>query len=319
MNDNTYPVVSIHNLSRRFGTRMVVYRLSLTIPKGFIYGLLGPNGAGKSTTIKVLTGRIKTTSGTVRVFGLDPWTHRSLVNKNIGYLPENPTFYYDMTVLSYTKFMARLFGLSHHDALSRSREVLNRLGLGRLEEYRVGNLSQGQKQRLGFSCAILNDPDLLILDEPTANLDPEGRVYVMNLILSLRDEGKTILISSHILPEIERMCDYIGIISNGKLLISEKTTHLTRDVFDRDYKIISSDPERLLSELSSWDFIEKIQNEDNILKITISKGKFSDLWLKLPKFCADNNIELRTLAPVKDPLEKVFLSLVQSNIEGGSR
>ncbi|MHA1400609.1 MAG: ABC transporter ATP-binding protein [Candidatus Heimdallarchaeaceae archaeon] len=311
-------VVQVENLCRRFDTRMVVYRLSMSIPKGFIYGLLGPNGAGKSTTIKTITGRIKPTSGSVRVFGLNPWSNRRVINHRLGYLPESPRFYEDMRVLPYTTLMARLHGKKRKKATAKAREVLDRLGLGRMENHRVGSLSQGQKQRLGFACAILNDPELLILDEPTANLDPEGRVYVMELISNLRDEGKTILISSHILPEIERMCDYIGIISNGRLLTSQKTTKLIRDVFDQEYKIIVSEPEKMVKELEKWDIVESISSEENLITVTITPGSFSTLWLEIPKFCAKEGIELRTLAPVKDPLEKVFLSLVHTQ-GGGSQ
>ncbi|UJG39644.1 MAG: ABC transporter ATP-binding protein [Candidatus Heimdallarchaeum aukensis] len=305
-------IVQVKHLSRRFGSRMVVYNLSMNIPKGYIYGLLGPNGAGKSTTIKTLTGRIRPTSGNVRVFGLDPWTHRKLINFRLGYLPENPSFYQDMKVLSFTRLMARLYNFSRSEALSRARIVLDLLGLGRFEDYRVGNLSQGQKQRLGFACAILNEPEFLILDEPTANLDPEGRVYVMELISRLRDEGKTILISSHILPEIERMCDHIGIISNGHLLTSQKTTQLIKDVYDLEYKIVVSDPETLVKEFSGWDFIANFTLEDNLIIVEIKNDRLNDLWKAVPKFCSENNIELRTMSPVKDPLEKVFLSLVHT-------
>lgn len=308
MQDN---VVETFNLSRAFDGTMVVYRLSLTIPRGHIFGLLGPNGAGKSTTIKMITGRIRPTSGSVTVFGLNPWHNRVQINQNMGYLPENPAFYADMDVLSYITFITRLHGYSRKESLSRGREVLNRLGLGRLESHKVGKLSQGQKQRLGFSSAIIHDPEFLILDEPTANLDPEGRVYVLNLIKSLKDEGKTILISSHILPEIERICDYIGIISNGNLLASGKTTSLTHNVFDDEFKIIVSDQERFVQQLEQWEFIEEYRIEDQIIIVRISPQDFSRLWREIPAFCTENDIELRTFSPLRDPLEKVFLSLVR--------
>ncbi len=303
-------VIETTNLCRNYDTRMVVYRLSIQIPTGVVFGLLGPNGAGKSTTIKMITGRIRPTSGHVRVFGLNPWKQRVKINQRLGYLPENPYYYNEMDVFSYCTFNAKLYGMKANQAKLKTRTVLDRLGLGRLETHKVGKLSQGQKQRLGFACAILNDPDLLILDEPTANLDPEGRVYVLNLIKTLRQEDKTILISSHILPEIERICDYIGIMSDGRLLASEKTTDLTRNVFDNEFKIITSNPDLVEQKLHDWAFIKRVIRDDDILIVEVEYASLPDLWSSVPRFCTENNINLKTLAPVRDPLEKVFLSLV---------
>jgi len=219
--ENEEIIVQTKSVTKFFDQTPVVYRLSMDIPRGGIYGLLGPNGAGKSTTIKMLTGCLKPSSGAISVFGYNPWSERAQVMKKVGYLPERTGVLQDKTAIKHLVFLARLSGLSREAAYKRVRIILNQVGIGNMENSIISKMSAGEKQRLGLANALLADPSFLILDEPTANLDPEGRVYVLDLINDFASQGKTILISSHILPEIQRICSRIGIISQGHLLLQD--------------------------------------------------------------------------------------------------
>ena len=308
MNRVEETVIKMSSVSKFVDSKPIVYRLDLNIPRGTLYGLLGPNGAGKSTTIKLLTGRIKASSGKLSVLGLDPWKHRVAVNRRIGYLPQNPIQYQEKTVGDFMTFSGRLKGLPRDEARFQGREILDQVGMGRFEDSKIGKLSGGEKQRLGFANSILGDPELLILDEPTASLDPAGRVYVMNLIQELaRDKSKTVIISSHILPEIRRMTNHIAIMADGSVLASGNINHLTKDIYDNEYEIRSDQPEKLLQSLLSSGF-HAIQERDRVF--VSSNGDLNELWNTLPILCQQDGIQLRSFVPVRDSLEKLFLQLV---------
>lgn len=309
-------VIRTNNLSKFIQSKPIVYRLNLDIPKGTLFGLLGPNGAGKSTTLKLLTGRIKPSSGSSEILGLNPWKDRVKLFQKVGYLPQNPTHHPEKTVLNFMLYMARLQGYGKSIALEKARNSLDSVGLGRFEDNIVGKLSGGEKQRLGLANALIGDPEILILDEPTASLDPEGRFYVMDLISNLaRDRSRTIIVSSHILPEIQRMTNYIAIMSEGSILISGNMRELTKNVFDYQYEIETSHPEELKQLLEE---IGLVVNLDEYVLIVNTNGNLNLLWDELPKLCYENNIQLKSCKPVRDALENVFLDLVskQNRIRG---
>jgi len=299
-------------------TKAIVLRMSMEIEKGSLFGLLGPNGAGKTTTLKLITGRIRASSGSVTVLGLDPWKNRVELFKKIGYLPQNPVQHLDKKVLQFMRYMARLKGYSGSQATIEARDVLFQVGLARFEQSHVGKLSGGETQRLGFANALIGDPEILILDEPTASLDPEGRVYVMKLITGLaKNENKTILISSHILPEIQRMTNHLAIMSEGKILVTGNMRELTSGVYDDQYEIETSHPEDLMTKLNDIGYIAHLEHETVIVK---ANGKLQQLWLDVPSICQEHNFELRSYKPVRDALESVFLRLVSNDYlyDGGN-
>ncbi len=302
-------IIQTHNLSKFIQTKPIVYRMNLSIPKGSMFGLLGPNGAGKSTALKLLTGRIKATSGKVSILGLDPWKQRRDLFKLVGYLPQNPTQPPEKTVLQFMVLMARLKGYGRKEAYSEAREILAQVGLGRLENLNVMKLSGGQKQRLGFANALIGEPEILILDEPTASLDPEGRIYVMELIAEYAKSGnRTVVISSHILPEIQRMTNHIAILADGKVLAQGPMWELTNRVYDDDYEIQCSHPEQLLQKLIQAGYDAALENG------TIYVSKINDLhsfWKEIPTTCSENGWELLSLKPSHDALEQVFLNYVR--------
>jgi ABC-2 type transport system ATP-binding protein len=194
----------------------VLFDLDLTLREGEIFGYLGPNGAGKSTTLKTLLGLVSPDSGRIQVLG---HTHESPEWRyRVGYLPENPCFYDYLTAREYLDYVGRLFGLAGQERRGRAAELLEAVGLKRSADTPVRRFSKGMVQRLGVAQALVNDPDLVLLDEPMSGLDPLGRRMVRNLILSLKARGKTVLFSTHILPDAETLCDRVGLIRGGRMV-----------------------------------------------------------------------------------------------------
>lgn len=307
-------VIETSRLTKFFGEKNVVYQLNLRVPKGGIFGFLGPNGAGKTTTIKMILNLIRPSYGSVRVFGkFDSIRDHLRICKRVGYLPENPVAYPNMTGMRFLLYMARLCGISRNEAKERVIEVLRFVGLGRHSETPSANLSAGQKQRLGLAQALIHNPDLLILDEPTANLDPLGRVQLVKKLRELvRDAQKTIIVSSHILPEIERTCDYIGVISQGSLVMEGKVSEIVTKVEDSEFVILTNDPSLLAKELKRQvgnllvDFWEK----EGQVYVQIHQNKIAEFRQRLPQIIQENNLELRSFKPVRMPIEKAFLDSI---------
>ncbi|NCC23832.1 MAG: ABC transporter ATP-binding protein [Deltaproteobacteria bacterium] len=209
-------MIDIQSLTKNFGSSRVLHDLNLHVPKCSVFGFLGPNGAGKSTAIKVLMGFIQACSGRILVDGMD---HRNVAcRRSLGYLPENPSVYENLTALECLAFCGRASGIDRLGLSSRAIQILERVNLAQAAKNQVRTYSKGMKQRLGFAMALVHDPKLLVLDEPMSGLDPMGRRLITDLILECRDQGRTVFFSSHILSDVERLCDRIGIINHGRLL-----------------------------------------------------------------------------------------------------
>lgn len=197
-------------------TRMALAPLDLTVRRGEIFGYLGPNGSGKTTTLKILMGLVRADAGSVEVLGLnhaDPaWRRRA------GYLPEHPYFYDYLTPAEYLEYAGRLLGLSRGEIAQRSQELLRLVGLSEARDEPMRRFSKGMVQRLGLAQALVNDPEIVFLDEPMSGLDPIGRHLVRNIILGLRERGKTVFFSTHILPDAETLCDRLALLRSGRLL-----------------------------------------------------------------------------------------------------
>lgn len=212
------------------------------MPEGVVYGFLGPNGAGKTTTIKMLTGgALRPTYGEIRIFGLRMPNDRVEIMKRVGYMPEVPIAYEDMTIFEFLVYMGRLAGMKKEDAMEQAKELMEYAGIGKLAMNRIGELSSGQKQRASFAAALMGNPELLILDEPTANLDPPlGRMEFIGKVIQLAKAGKTIFISSHIVSEVEKMCNYVGLINRGTMLAQGRVRELA-SIEEDDYDVLTSD------------------------------------------------------------------------------
>ncbi|MBJ7258077.1 MAG: ABC transporter ATP-binding protein [Chthoniobacterales bacterium] len=216
------PPVEIEGLTKVFPVplrreRVVAVRdLSLRVEKGEVYGLLGPNGSGKSTTLKILLGLVTATRGTTRVFGEESRSVRS--RKDVGFLPENPYFYKFLTGAETVRFFGKLSGMSGDALEARVAELLELVGLADAAARRVGSYSKGMLQRVGLAQALVQDPGLLVLDEPTAGVDPVGSREIRDLILKLKSRGKTVLLCSHLLSQVQEVCDRVGILARGSLV-----------------------------------------------------------------------------------------------------
>jgi ABC-2 type transport system ATP-binding protein len=212
-------VIETSGLTRRYGRQVAVEDLTLTVREGQIFGFLGPNGAGKTTTILMLLGLSEPTAGTARVCGIDPTREPVRVKRIVGYLPENVGFYEDMTGIQNLLYVARLNGLADREARPKIAALLERVGLAADGAKRVGAYSRGMRQRLGIAEVLLKDPRLVILDEPTVGLDPDGTIRMLDMIRSLsRERGLTVFFSSHLLDQVERISDRVGIMLRGRLV-----------------------------------------------------------------------------------------------------
>ena len=222
-------MIEVRNLTKKYGSNAAVKDLSFTIDRDRIYGFLGPNGAGKSTTMNIITGYLSASEGSVTIDGYDILKDPIKAKKNIGYLPEIPPVYPDMTIREYLDFAGHLKGISGRKRKEAVSDVMERTGITEMKDRLIKNLSKGYMQRAGLAQAILGDPDVIILDEPTVGLDPGQIIEIRSLLRSLRS-GHTILLSSHILQEISAVCDHIMIISKGRLVASDTTENITGSV-----------------------------------------------------------------------------------------
>lgn len=228
-------IIRLSGLSKKYGQHAVVQDLDLTIEKGEIYGLLGPNGAGKSTTILMMMGLAEPSSGTIRVAGTDPVRQPVLVKKKVGYLPEDVGFYDDRTGLENVVYTARLNGLTVPEANARALELLERVGLQDAAHKRAGTYSRGMRQRLGLADVLIKSPEVIILDEPTLGLDPEGLRRFLSLIVELsREEGLTVLLSSHHLQQVQQVCDRVGLFVAGRLIAEGDIRTLAQKLFSNE-------------------------------------------------------------------------------------
>lgn len=218
-------VIEVNNLVKRYGDHTAVDHLSFKIEKGKIYGFLGPNGAGKSTTMNIITGYIASTEGTVSIDGHDILEEPEKAKKCIGYLPEQPPLYFDMTVLEYMKFAADLKKIPKNKRNEMIEEVMDTVKITDMKNRLIKNLSKGYRQRVGLAQAILGYPDVIILDEPTVGLDPKQIIEIRDLIKNLKKKH-TVILSSHILSEVSAVCDYVLIISHGRLVASDTPENL---------------------------------------------------------------------------------------------
>jgi ABC-2 type transport system ATP-binding protein len=220
-------MIEVKDLVKAYGDLHAVDHVSFNVEKGVILGLLGPNGAGKTTTMRVLTTALPPTSGTATVAGFDILEEPQEVRRRIGYLPETPPLYYDMTVMSYLKFVADIRELPVKNKANRIGEVLEMIDIVPMAKRLIGHLSLGYRQRVGLAQALLHDPDILILDEPTRGLDPKQILEIRKLIKSLSGQ-KTIILSTHILPEVSETCDEVVIIDQGRLVAADSVENLSQ-------------------------------------------------------------------------------------------
>lgn len=292
-------ILSIQNLSKNFGKIKAVDDLSFTVEKGTVYGILGPNGSGKTTTLSVITGVLHPASGSYRWFGNKPgkWER-----KRMGSLIEIPNFYPYLTLFQNLQIVARIKNVQEEDI----NRVLGITDLLRRKYSRFDTLSLGMKQRLSFASVLLGDPEVLVLDEPANGLDPEGIAEVRNIIISEKDKGKTIIIASHILDEVEKVCTHVGILKMGKLIASDRVDKLL--VMDRVVTMSAPDNTKLKEILGKSGLVNSIKEDvDSITATIVSETEPGEI----NKYLIEKGITLTRLEVNKPTLESQFLELVR--------
>ncbi len=232
MSDSS-PVVEIHELSKHYGEFVALDNLSLTLERGRILGFIGPNGAGKTTTIRILVGLSRPTSGYAKIAGADCMTELPKVRRLVGYMPDKFGSYDNMRVREYLDFFGAAFGIPRRERQKRVAEVLDLTNATWMQDRYVESLSHGMQQRIGIARTLLHKPEVLILDEPANGLDPEARIEMRSLLLRLAAEGRTLIVTSHILPELSRICDRVAIVAGGKLRAFGTLQDVTRELSQR--------------------------------------------------------------------------------------
>jgi len=307
-------VIEVSHLTKSYGKNVAVNDISFDVSKGEILGFLGPNGAGKTTTMRILTGYLPATSGRARIAGFDVFEQSMEVRRRIGYLPENPPLYPDMDVQAYLEFVARIKGISGSDIASRVDHAMEMTNLKDHRAALIKRLSRGYKQRVGIAQAVVHNPDVVILDEPTVGLDPKQIIEVRKLIKGLAGEH-TIILSTHILPEASQTCDRVVIINRGKIAAVDTPENLTTQLkgSERVHLEVRGEPEALRDTIEQIEGvmkldIEPIDDSDN-LKVTVESESGTDLRGKLAAAVVGKGMELLELKAVSLSLEDIFLQL----------
>ncbi len=252
-------MITISNLTKKYGDKLALDNVSFDVKQGEILGFLGPNGAGKSTTMNIITGYISYTDGAITVDGYDILENPIEVKKHIGYLPEIPPLYVDMTVTAYLEFVYDLKKIKSGNKTGHIQEIINLVKIDDVKNRKIGNLSKGYRQRVGLAGALIGNPDVLILDEPTVGLDPKQIIEIRNVIKNL-GKKKTIILSSHILSEISAVCDRVIIISQGKLVAEDTPANLSKKLGSskRMMFTVSGDKEKAEEILTSFNKISNV-------------------------------------------------------------
>ena len=302
-------MIEVKNLTRYYGTRRAINNISFQIEKGEVVGFLGPNGAGKSTTMNIISCILAASSGSAKINGFDTFEKSLEIRKIIGYLPETPPLYSDMIVSDYLNFAAGIRGVDTKRISSSVDRVIEKCSLKDVGHRIIGRLSKGYQQRVGLAQAMVHDPEILILDEPTIGLDPIQIIEIRKLIQELTTEH-TIILSSHILPEINQICKRVIIINDGEIAAVDSLGGLAAS-------LRKSDRLSLTVRSSEENVIEKVNDLDQVISVTNSGGNQyliecalrSNLQDKIAKLALENNWGIVELKPVSMTLEDIFLKL----------
>ena len=314
-------MIEIRNLVKYYGDILAVNDVTFTVQKGEILGFLGPNGAGKTTTMNILTGFLSATSGTVTVNGYDILDNPQMAKSCIGYLPENPPLYLDMTVIEYLKFVSELKGVDKDDRIRQLAEIMKLVRITDVANRLIKNLSKGYRQRVGIAQALIGNPEVLVLDEPTVGLDPKQIIEIRNLIKEL-GKRHTVILSSHILPEVQAVCERVVIINKGTIAAIDTPEGLSR-------KMAKTSRIQLSAEGPSRDIIQKLrllqgvreaelfqEKENGINIFEIENDPDHDVRKQVFFEMARNGwpiIEMKSMDPT---LEEIFLQVTSSSQQG---
>lgn len=313
-------MIEVTNLVKKYSENVAVNNLSFTVDEGQVYGLLGPNGAGKTTTMNIITGYMAATSGEVKIDGKDIYENAVEAKKNIGYLPEHPPLYLDMNPREYLEFAANLKLIPKSERKAQVEKVMEITGCAHMSDRLIKNLSKGYRQRVGFAQAILGDPKVIILDEPTVGLDPIQVIEIRELI---KDLGKrhTVIFSSHILSEVSTICDHVMIISKGNLVASDTPENLSRKILGSGSVMLTARglKKDIRNALMQIDEIVKIEfkepEEPGTIRVLTESKKDMDVREKIFYRMHEAGCPILSMRNVNASLEEVFLELTSNEQE----
>ena len=313
-------MIEVKNVTKKYGKAVAVEDISFTINEGEIVGLLGPNGAGKSTTMNILTGYIEQTSGDVTIEGYNTLKKPKKAKKQIGYMPEGVPLYTDLTVKEFVTYMAELKKVNKKERKEKVQKVIEQTGLKEVENKLTKNLSRGYKQRVSMAGALVGEPKILILDEPTVGLDPKQITEIRNLIKEL-GKTHTVILSSHILSEVSQICNKVIIINKGKIVAIDTPENLENKVSNNNCIYVTVEDtenkiDKIKNEIKEIKNIELVQeNEDKTKQYLIEADKNIDLRKKIFSEFAKENITIFEMKKADTTLEDAFIKL----IEGGNK
>lgn len=297
-------------LTRAFGERIAVDNLTLQVPAGSVFGFIGPNGAGKTTTVRLLAALIASTSGSATVAGHQLGIENDAVHRSTGILTETPGLYERLSAWQNLSFFAQLYDLDATRADQQVERYLRMLGLWERRHEDVGSLSKGMRQKLAIARALLHEPSVLFLDEPTANLDPETARMVRDFIKELRDGGRTIFLTTHNLPEVDELCDLVCIFKQ-RLLWLDSPTNLRNKLFGRGTRIrVNGDPERWIQIVRELPFVTSVETQDHALLIHLDNPEEQNPFVL--ERLVSSGARVQYVEQVKPSLEDVYLKLVRN-------
>jgi len=271
----SHPVIMVSNLTKHYGSFKALDSVSFTVDKGWVYGYLGPNGAGKTTTIRTLLGLLKPDQGEVQIAGVNPEKDPVRALQIVGYAPELPTLQTFFTAEQLLDFMGKMFGFSAQERKERIKQLLDLVGLKEWGDKKIGKYSKGMVQRLSVALALIGDPMVLIMDEPTIGMDPEATAHFRNLFTSLSKEGKTVFISSHLLDEVQRICTHVGMINRGRMVFDGLIEQVL-EAFTQQWVIeveLEGVTREIVSSLKKLDYVQDVKVEGNKIRIELKEKK----------------------------------------------
>ncbi len=306
-------MIQVEHLTKAYGPRVAISDVSFDVQKGEILGFLGPNGAGKTTTMRILTGFMPPSSGTATVAGFDVFEQSLDARKHIGYLPENVPLYPEMTVWSYLNFMAELRGVQ--DREDHVEDVMEAVQISDRADQLIGKLSKGYRQRVGLAQALVHDPDVLVLDEPTVGLDPKQIIEVRDLIKGLSGE-RTVILSTHILPEVQQICDRVLIINRGKIVAEDTPEHLTSSLQGKERVHLqvrqpAPNAEQMLGKIENVQLVQRL--DGGVFEVECALGV--DRREDIARLVVNQGWGLLELRPMRLSLEDIFLQLTTSDTD----
>ena len=316
-------VIEVKNVTKKYGTTIAVDSISFTVNDGEVVGFLGPNGAGKSTTMNMITGFIEPTKGQIVINGVDISKRPRKAKKEIGYMPENVPLYYELTAKEFLSYMAELKLVKRNERKQKVEEVIKEMGLEDVKNKLIRNLSRGYKQRVSLGGALIGDPDVIILDEPTVGLDPKQITEIRNLIKKL-GEKHTVILSTHILSEVSQICEKVIIINKGKIIAIDTPENLEKTTREQNgISVTVEDPKgnmsKLKEKIKEIDNVELVKdNEDGTKQYVITTASDIDLRKKLFEVLPKEEIVIFELKKTENTLEDAFIKLIDTSKQESS-